>query len=379
MLAPAVFAVVGHDAAQVRAGTFATGNYIFPQNVTVTNNAIINGNVGIGTASPSRTFHIYTTNGQGILLESNVTGNAVLELQTHRTNGMTSVNFLTDAGGTDGQINYVPNNTTNGRAMQFYTAQSERMRIDSAGNVGIGATDVTTPLAGIGGLTINASSNYGGSGISLVDVNTNKYWLTYHYKNDNGYYFYYNNGASGLDVMTLKPSGNVGIGDTSPASPLTVGSSLEDASTIWVHVAGGKTYGIVVRQADNTGIWSAGATYDFYAAGTGTDYGTSSSVRWKRNITSIPNALDKVANMRGVYYDWDAAHGGKHGMGMIAEEVGAVVPEIVGWDPDAPGYATGMDYGHLTPVLVEAVKELKSQNDVLKAELCKKDASYSWC
>jgi hypothetical protein len=52
LAAPAVFAIVGHDAPSIRPGTFATGNYVFPQNVTVTNNAIINGNVGIGTANP---------------------------------------------------------------------------------------------------------------------------------------------------------------------------------------------------------------------------------------------------------------------------------------------------------------------------------------
>jgi len=38
-----------------------------------------------------------------------------------------------------------------------------------------------------------------------------------------------------------------------------------------------------------------------------------------------------------------------------------------------------MDYGALTPVLVEAIKELKAENDLLKSELCEKDDSYSWC
>jgi archaellum component FlaC len=63
-------------------------------------------------------------------------------------------------------------------------------------------------------------------------------------------------------------------------------------------------------------------------------------------------------------------------MGFIAEDVGVVVPEIVGfedknnasnWYVDDKGnkklYASGVDYGALTPVLVQAIKELKSEKD----------------
>ena len=74
--------------------------------------------------------------------------------------------------------------------------------------------------------------------------------------------------------------------------------------------------------------------YDFYATGPGTNYGVGSSIRWKRNIREIDQALDKVLNLRGVYFDWDEAHGGKHGMGFIAEEVGKQVPEIVSYEKD---------------------------------------------
>ena len=111
-----------------------------------------------------------------------------------------------------------------------------------------------------------------------------------------------------------------------------------------------------------------GATYDFYAEGPGANYGAASSIRWKRNISEIDKVLEKVLSLRGVYYDWDKEHGGGHDIGMIAEEVGKIVPEIVSWDQDAPGYATGMDYGHLTPVLVEAIKEQQKQIETLKVE-----------
>jgi hypothetical protein len=128
----------------------------------------------------------------------------------------------------------------------------------------------------------------------------------------------------------------------------------------------------VYSVADSAGgssraFYGYGESYDFYAAGPGTDYGTSSSIRWKRNIVEIPDALDKILEIRGVYFDWDAEHGGHHDMGFIAEEVGKYVPEVVQYEADGV-YATGMDYGAMTPVLVEAIKEQQSQIESMRAE-----------
>ncbi len=116
------------------------------------------------------------------------------------------------------------------------------------------------------------------------------------------------------------------------------------------------------------GVVGAGAGYDFYAAGTGIDYGTSSSIRWKSDIRPIDEPLDKIMRLRGVYFNWDAEHGGGHDVGMIAEEVGQVLPEIVNYEEDGI-YTTGMDYSKLTPLLVEAVKALKAENDALKKRI----------
>jgi Chaperone of endosialidase len=64
--------------------------------------------------------------------------------------------------------------------------------------------------------------------------------------------------------------------------------------------------------------------------------------------------LGKVEQLRGVSYDLKA--NGKHEVGVIAEEVGAVVPEIVTWDKNGKD-AQGVDYGRLTALLIEATKE----------------------
>ena len=90
---------------------------------------------------------------------------------------------------------------------------------------------------------------------------------------------------------------------------------------------------------------------------------TYSSRRWKINIQTLRGALDKIERLRGVSYDLEA--NGKHEVGVIAEEVGAVVPEIVSWDKDGKN-AAGVDYSRLTALLIEATKE--QQNLIRKQQ-----------
>jgi hypothetical protein len=133
--------------------------------------------------------------------------------------------------------------------------------------------------------------------------------------------------------------------------------------------------GIGVRSfATNTGatafvgIGGSGGN-DFLAQGAGTDYGSTSSVRWKNNVNPIENALNIVMNTRGVTFDWDEEHGGRHDVGFIAEEIGEYIPEIVMWEQNS-SYAVGLDYSRVTPVLLEAIKEQQNQIEQLTAIVC---------
>jgi hypothetical protein len=121
-------------------------------------------------------------------------------------------------------------------------------------------------------------------------------------------------------------------------------------------------------QGDGVSGW--GKRHDFYAWGPGEDYGSASSIRWKSDIRPIDAPLDKVLLLRGVYFTWDEEHGGEHDVGMIAEEVGEVLPEIVSYEPDGQ-YTSGMDYSRLTPLLVEAVKALNRKTAELEDKLSK--------
>jgi hypothetical protein len=95
-------------------------------------------------------------------------------------------------------------------------------------------------------------------------------------------------------------------------------------------------------------------------------WSTYSSRRWKTNIQTLHGALAKVEQLRGVSYDLKA--NGKHEVGVIAEEVGAVVPEIVTWEDNGKD-ARGVDYERLTALLIEATKEQQRQFEQQQAVL----------
>ena len=62
--------------------------------------------------------------------------------------------------------------------------------------------------------------------------------------------------------------------------------------------------------------------------------------------------------LRGVSYDWKA--NGKHDIGLIAEEVGEVIPEVVAYEQNGKD-AKSIDYARLVAVLIEANKELQKE------------------
>jgi hypothetical protein len=94
---------------------------------------------------------------------------------------------------------------------------------------------------------------------------------------------------------------------------------------------------------------------------------TYSSRRWKTNIQPLQGALDKVMRLNGVSFDW--IEGGKHDIGLIAEDVGQVVPEVVAYEDNGVD-AKSVDYARLTALLIEAVKEqqktIELQNDKIE-------------
>ena len=102
-----------------------------------------------------------------------------------------------------------------------------------------------------------------------------------------------------------------------------------------------------------------------------------SDERLKENIQPIASPMTMLESIRGVYFDWTQEHiqsrGGedgffvrKHDIGVIAQEVEAILPEIVATRPD--GFKA-VKYEKLVPLLIEAIKDQKSTIDHLSAEV----------
>jgi hypothetical protein len=106
-----------------------------------------------------------------------------------------------------------------------------------------------------------------------------------------------------------------------------------------------------------------GVTGNIVASGqvTAADINSSSDKRLKKNIKTVTSALDTVNALRGVTFEWKEGNG--KAIGLIAQEVKEVLPEIVSADDN--GYL-GIRYTNLVGVLVEAIKELKADFEAYK-------------
>ena len=90
-------------------------------------------------------------------------------------------------------------------------------------------------------------------------------------------------------------------------------------------------------------------------------FSNSSDERLKSNITPIEDSIEKIKQLRGVEFDWNES--GAHSIGVIAQDVEKVFPELVSEREDG---MKGVDYGKLSAVLIEVVKEQQKQIDWLK-------------
>jgi hypothetical protein len=299
----------------------------------------------------------------------------------------------------------------------YNSGMSEKVRIAYNGAVGIG----TTNLTGLTGscLYIRAtSSNVGQSAISIQDYLARNRWVI--------------NGQDGADNFSLNiysaPSasndftrrlrigqdGVFSFGGTdttyrynfeagSVYIPGGQGGNVSTAYTSWNQLVFGDQYSDVARGPNKIvtygrgGGWVAGIgihndTQAYYAGGTHKFYkfdGTTatlnlsldgsgnlvatgdvtaySDIRLKENIDTISSALEKTLRLRGVYYNKIGEE--KRSLGVIAQEVEEVIPEVVS---ELEGYK-GVSYGNMVGLLIEAVKELnkkiEAQDELIKSLL----------
>ena len=97
----------------------------------------------------------------------------------------------------------------------------------------------------------------------------------------------------------------------------------------------------------------------------------ASDVRLKKDIVTLPNALEKILNLRGVSYSWrDETRSTAKQVGLIAQEVEKEYPELVSTDKEG---IKGVNYSGLVAPLIEAVKTLNTKNEELEKKLQQQD------
>ncbi len=138
--------------------------------------------------------------------------------------------------------------------------------------------------------------------------------------------------------------------------------------------AGGLTINVPTSDKDfkitgnDGGSGITALTLDMSGAGAATfnnDVTAFSDKRLKTDIKPITNALPKVMQMQGVYYKRNDVEDAREQVGVLAQDMEAILPEVV-LTADDEIQTKSVDYGKITSVLIEAIKELKAEINELK-------------
>ena len=247
------------------------------------------------------------------------------------------------------------------------TAGSERLRIDTSGNVGIGtsspssilhvskgdSTNATLIINQADDPTISASrpllslrkNNVTGFNISCEGTSGFTGLTYYAAASSTGQHVFLTNNN---ERARIDSSGNVGIGNSSPTTTLAVNGTAYISGNTQI-----ASLGVGTAATGNAGEVKA------------TLFTETSSMILKENFRLIEDPLSKVLQLTGFIFD-RKDNTSKDEVGLIAEDVHKVMPNLVKLDKN--GNPESVAYTRLTVYLLEAIKTLQNQIDELKSK-----------
>ncbi len=349
------------------------------------------GDVGIGTSSPGALLHLSAAQAFQYVTSTTGTNSAYVRYQNTGGQGFFGLNDSTATS--FGNSAYSLNVYHSGAyPIVFSTSGTEKMRLDSAGNLGLGVT----PSAWIGkALQIGLYSGFG------IDANGNAFMANNAYNDTGSSYRYvasslgatqyrqafgvhqwYNapsgtagNAISFTQAATLDANGDFLVGKTTSDGRLTVKGSTSNGSTYTAYMTNSSNtelFGVRTDGLFETGL-AANSPYNLTTANAanvhidsqGWMYRSTSSLKYKTDIQDATHGLEKVMALRPVTYkgknDSNTVFGG-----LIAEEVHAAgLTEFVQYAED--GSPDALAYGQMVSLAFKAIQELKSEFDAYKA------------
>ncbi len=314
-----------------------------------------------------------------------------LGIGTSSFNGTYPEKFLVDAG-TTSSVNAIVGKGTINSYLQL-NIQNKSSGTAASSDV-VATADDGTETNNYIDMGIN-SSGYSATGILGGGHNAYLYatgndFIIGNSSNNKSLIFYTTTSGTNTERMRIDASGNIGIGTSSAAQKLhvnggnlritngginadfqvgtTFGGVTNAAGMIYYEIAGAETHmfgGQIIPDGDNT--WSCGSSarrWSAVYAANGTIQ--TSDIRLKKNIHDLPYGLAEVLKLNPVGYNWKDNTGGDK-IGLIAQEVRKVIPEVVVGDESKENL--GMNYAELVPVLINAIKDLKKELNDVKKEL----------
>jgi hypothetical protein len=341
------------------------------------------GNVGIGTSSPTA----YSA-GDRLLQVHATVNSSELKLTNATTGTGATAGFVALQSGND---TYLWNGSNS--FMSFGTNNSERMRIGSNGNIGIGttATDAAVNIYGTNGTASSSTTfwnlTYAGmvirnssdtantvAGIAFQggsSGNSNSAIGNIAESTSLGALAFYTGGSGRSNTvperMRIDSSGNLLVGTTNALSArASIKTSVSGGTAISTDNPDSVTY-LPMRFHSNTTLVGY-----IESSSTATSYVTSSDYRLKENIAPMTGALSKVAQLKPCTYTWKS--NGEASQGFIAHELQAVVPDAVTGEKDAVNEdgsikPQGIDTSFLVATLTASIQELKAIVDAQAARI----------